>query len=80
MGSINVGRFRNSSGVRLFIGITGGGVVPSGATLIAGIGSARIVPGVAGVMVVKFDGITCNGICNSGPGAPSEIICPPTLS
>ena len=54
------------SGVKLFSGIVDGGWVPIGTTVILGIGSDTIVPGVAGLIFETLVGIICTGITEVG--------------
>ena len=49
------------SGLRLFSGIVAGGRVPIGTTVISGVGSDIIVPGVSGLTSDGFCGITWTG-------------------
>ncbi|AIX40433.1 hypothetical protein Syn7803C108_71 [Synechococcus phage ACG-2014d] len=57
IGVITAGTTAYCSGVRLFSGIVDGGWVPTGTTVILGIGKEITVPEVAGLILDTFDGI-----------------------
>ena len=59
---IVVGTVLNTEGVKLFRGIVGGGVVPTGTTVTSGLIILIIVPGVAAGIVATFAGINRTGI------------------
>ena len=56
------GTVTNVCGVKLFRGIVGGGVVPTGTTVTSGLITLMIVPGVAAGIVETFAGINRTGI------------------
>jgi hypothetical protein len=80
--STNVGVWLKTLGVKLFRGIVGGGVVPIGLTVISGVTTLIIVPGVVAGMVVLLAGINKIGIAISvGRAVPSTTLpIPETVS
>ena len=73
-----VGVVLNTAGVKLFSGIVGGGVEPSGTTVTSGLITLIIVPGVEAGTVETLAGINRTGIAKS-VGSNAESVTEPEM-